>query len=119
MSPYTSLTKLVCCLIHSLLNLAMELLRANYAFFAQHFLTNNLLSRAFQNRQSSAMINLSKAPNTWSDDVISFFENGKGNSEQIMAIHFLETENVYLNRVFNIRLVIFFCYILRALLCRQ
>ena len=37
----------------------------------------------------------------------------------IMATHFLETENVYLNRVYSIRLVIIFYFILRALLCRH
>ena len=36
-----------------------------------------------------------------------------------MAIHFLETENVYLNWVSSIRVAIFFCFILRALLCRH
>ena len=30
-----------------------------------------------------------------------------------MAIHFLETENMYLNRVLSIRVAIFFCFILR------
>ena len=34
-----------------------------------------------------------------------------------MAIHFLETENAYQNRVLSIRVAIFFCFILRALLC--
>ena len=34
-----------------------------------------------------------------------------------MAIHFLETENVYLNRVLSIREAIFVCFVLRALLC--
>ena len=36
-----------------------------------------------------------------------------------MAIHFLETENMYLNRIFSIRLAISFYYILRAVLCRH
>ena len=33
-----------------------------------------------------------------------------------MAIHFLETQTVYLNRVLSIRVAIFFCFIVRALL---
>ena len=36
-----------------------------------------------------------------------------------MAIRFLETENVHLNRVLSIRVAIFFCFILRALLFRH
>ena len=81
------------------------LLWANYAFFAQHFLTSKLLSHAFP-----------KSPILCKDKLVEDTKLlGLMTSCHFLKTRKLETENVHLNQVLSIRLVILFYCILSAL----
>ena len=78
-------------------------------FFAQHFLTSKLLSRAFP-----------KSPILCKDKLVGGTKLlGLMTSCHFLKTRKLETENVHLNQIFSIRLVILFYCILSALVCRH
>ena len=78
-------------------------------FFAQHFLTSKLLSRAFP-----------KSPILCKDKLVEGTKLlGLMTSCHFLKTRKLETENVHLNQDLSIRLVILFYCILSALVCRH